>query len=53
MGTWAPGGRLISLDDIPAGDLQRYYSEATAAMVGTVNEQGLLGAYKDPFTDWN
>lgn len=24
MGTWAPGGRLISLDDIPAGDLQRY-----------------------------
>ena len=51
--TWTPGGRLVSLGDIPAQDLQTFRAEAMDAMGTVVSATQLEVLYKDPFTDWH
>lgn len=52
LDTWAPGGTLVTLDDIPPRDIQTFRGEALDAMGAVVSATQLEIMYKDPFTTW-
>ncbi|WP_282944797.1 hypothetical protein [Cellulomonas endometrii] len=50
--TWAPGGQIISVENIKPEDLQAFHSEADDALGGLISAAELRAMYKDPFTAW-